>query len=113
MTIWPHEKCTKIAEFVARFKEPAEGFLSFPFKIYGIGYARVIRFLSRIVKKEFLVNAKGHSQFAQDLDRLHQRIQENKKTLHESKIKAQNLNASLQTVIQHRQSSGQKQKAYK
>ena len=92
------EKCMKITEFLARFNGPVAEFSSFPFKINGIGYATVIRFLSSIVKKEFLVNAKGHSQFAQDLERLHQRIQENKKTLHESKIKAQNLNASLQTA---------------
>jgi hypothetical protein len=65
------------------------------------------------MKKEFLVNAKGHSQFAQDLERLHQRIQENKKTLHESKFKAQNLNASLQAAIRPGESGGQKQKAHK
>lgn len=52
-----------------------------------------------VFEKKFSVNAKGHSGFAQDLERLHRRIQENKKTLHESNIKAQNLNASLKRLL--------------
>jgi hypothetical protein len=66
-----------------------------------------------VFEKEFLVDTRGHSQFVQDLERLHRRIQENKKTLHESKIKAQNLNASLQKAIRPGGSIRQQQKSYK
>jgi hypothetical protein len=65
------------------------------------------------VEKEFLVTAKGHSRFAEDLERLNRRIQENNKTLHESKIKAQNLNASLQTTIRAAESIRQQHKSKK
>jgi uncharacterized protein YlxW (UPF0749 family) len=100
-------------EFLARFNEKVEGFSNFPFKIYGISYAMLIRLLKLDYEKGVLVNANRHSQFAQDLERLYRRIQENKKTLHESKIKAQNLNASLQTANRAGESRRQQQGSHK
>jgi len=50
----------------------------------------------------------GESKIARDLERIHQRIQASKKTLHQSEMKVEDLDALINTVKTSREAHRQK-----